>query len=252
MIRLTFLSLLLFSSSYLFSQCFEDRHSTLTVDQWISCEKTVNPNPEREDSHWIMYDFGESYELNKSTIWNCNGFNQTDMGIRSYVVDVSNDGVNWQEIGEYDLAQASSSTFYEGEEGPDFEGNIARFVLITTIISYQTDCACLSEIRFETTGPASVSVVEINELDVEAQLFPNPALTESVLTIQNDNDSFEALVQLIDLSGREIQSFQTNILNGENKITLDLTGLASGNYVVSTQSDRGVLIKKLIIVNENK
>ncbi len=252
MARLIFLSILLFSSGYLFSQCFEDRHSTLTVDQWISCEKTVNPNAERENSHWIMYDFGESYELNKSNIWNCNAYNQTDMGIQTYAVDVSNDGVNWQELGEYELAQASSSAFYEGEEGPDFEGEIARYVLLTTIQSYQADCACISEIRFETTGPATVSIVEINELNVEAQLFPNPATNETALTIQNENDSFEALVQLLDLSGREIQSFQSNIQNGENKITFDLTGLTSGNYVVSTQSERGVLIKKLILVNENK
>lgn len=250
MARLIFLSLLLFSSGSIFSQCFEDRHSTLTVDQWISCEKTVNPNSEREDSHWIMYDFGESYELNNSTIWNCNAYDQTDMGIRTYVVDISNDGINWQELGEYDLAQANSSAFYEGVEGPDFDGEIARYVLITTIQSYQTDCACISEIKFETTGPASVSVVEINELNVDAELFPNPAVNETALTIQNDNDSFEALVQLLDLSGRELQSFQTSIQNGENKMTFDLASLTSGNYVISTQSERGVLIKKLIIINE--
>jgi len=222
------------------------------VDQWISCEKTVNPNPERENAHWIMYDFGESYKLNKSTIWNCNAYDQTDMGIRTMAVDISNDGINWQELGEYDLAEANASTFYEGVDGPDFEGKITRYVLITSILSYQTDCACLSEVRFETSGPATVGINELNELDVAAQLFPNPATTQTELMLLNENSSFEAMVQLLDINGQNIQTFQTTILKGANKMTFDLAGLVAGNYMISLQSDRGILNKKLIIITDNK
>ena len=39
-------------------------------DSWQSCEISMNPNPERGESHWIMYDFGKVVKLEEVRFWN--------------------------------------------------------------------------------------------------------------------------------------------------------------------------------------
>ena len=246
---LLFISLL--SSQLLLAQCDADRHSALQVDNWLSCEMTENPNIERGSSHWIQYDFGHTYSLNESTFWNCNAYGNTGAGIRNYVVDFSNDGLTWTEFGEFELARAEASTFYEGETGPDFEGLTARYILITALSSYDSSCACLSEIRFETSGIIS-DLVEVNKLNLDMSLAPNPASNLVTLQIEGSENSFESKISVLDNTGRLISKFDHTIIKGDSNIEISTINMQSGNYLVKVQSADGVLTRKLIIIQDHK
>ncbi len=243
--------MVLFASNFLLGQCNADRHSAKITDQWMSCETSINPNIERGDSHWILYDFGESYVLNESTIWNCNAFGQTDSGIQNYAVDISADGTTWEEYGEYSLSQAVASTFYEGESGPNFEGLAARYVLITSLNEYGGSCACLSEIRFETSGIIS-NVIDVPSLDIAFTLAPNPASERVNLNIDNGQSGFDAEVSLLDHTGKLIKTFPQEIIKGTSSIEMSTIDLQSGNYLVKIQSAEGVLTRKLIVIQDHK
>ena len=240
-----------FAGNLLFSQCNEDRHSAKITDQWMSCEKQINPNVERGNSHWVLYDFGYTYALHESTIWNCNAFENTDSGIQNYVVDTSYDGITWVEQGEYTLAQAAASTFYEGEAGPDFNGLVTRFVLITSLNEYGGDCACLSEVRFQTSG-IDVDTEDLPSLDIGFTLAPNPASDLVQLSISNDKPSFEADIILLDQMGKFISKTEQTIATGDSQIEIATTALSSGNYLVKIQSNQGILTRKLIIIQDHK
>jgi len=243
--------LVIFTGNLLSAQCNADRHSAKITDQWMSCERSINPNVDRGESHWILYDFGEIYRLDASTIWNCNVYEQTNSGIESYVVDISSDGFTWEEHGEYNLTQADASTFYEGEAGPNFEGIAARYVLITSLSEYGGDCACLSEIRFETSGIVS-DVEDLTELDLDFSLAPNPASTRVLLSINNDQENFDANISVLDQTGKLVHQFDHSISKGENKIDMSTAELPTGNYLVKIQSNDGALTRKLIVVQDHK
>lgn len=249
--KLSILVLILFVSQLALSQCNEDRHSSLQVDNWISCEMTENPNLERGNSHWIMYDFGQTYSLNNSTFWNCNSFGDTDSGIQRFIVDYSIDGLSWTEFGEHVLSKAEASSFYDGESGPNFDGLAARYILITSINSFSSDCACLSEIRFETSGIIS-DIAEVNNLNLSALLAPNPASDLVELRISDVENSFDAEITVLDQTGRLISKLKQHIQVGDSNIEIITADFLSGNYIVKIESEDGVVTRKLIIIQDHK
>jgi len=129
-IPLLFLITLSMSS---FAQQFPDRHSTNISDSWTSCVATENPNKVREEGHWIMYDFGNEYTVHGTTIWNVNGYQHTDKGTQDLVIDYSINGEDWTELAYHTMEEAPASSFYQGEEGPNFNGVNARYVIITSL-----------------------------------------------------------------------------------------------------------------------
>ncbi|MDA1383246.1 MAG: hypothetical protein O3A22_05020, partial [Bacteroidetes bacterium] len=55
---------ILLNANIVQSQICEGAHSASEDDSWLSCVETENPNPDRSEGHWILYDFGDYYELN--------------------------------------------------------------------------------------------------------------------------------------------------------------------------------------------
>jgi len=241
----------IFIGNVLTAQCNADRHSAKITDQWMSCAQTLNPNIDRGESHWILYDFGESYVLEASTIWNCNVYQQTDSGIQSYAVDYSADGLTWEEYGQYNLSQSNASTFYEGEAGPDFEGLATRYILITSLGGYGGDCACLSEVRFETSGIVT-DVTEVSELNLGITLAPNPASERVQLSITNEQAGFESEISVLDQTGKLIKKFNQQIDKGDSVVEISTAELPTGNYHLKIQSFEGVITKKLIVIQDHK
>ena len=144
-----------------YSQCYPDRHNTNWFDAWVSCQASQNPNPVRGVGHWIQYDFGQVYLVGESHFWNANVPDFTNRGLNQIVIDYSADGVNWNELGVFNLAESNGSAFYEGISGPDFNGAKARYVLITANSNHGGDCYSLAEIRFNVQNSAvPVELVE--------------------------------------------------------------------------------------------
>jgi len=119
-----------------------DEHSTNEEDMWESCTPAPNPNPARGISHWIQYDFNELYILNTSHIWNYNASGNLGNGFKEVVIDYSEDGVNWVELGTYLWDQANGQGDYTGFMGPDFNGVVARYVLITALSTHDPNASC--------------------------------------------------------------------------------------------------------------
>ncbi len=117
-------------------------------DAWLSCTPSANPYvAARSGQHWIHYDLGDEYILNETHIWNYNVDGQTQQGFSGFVVDYSVDGVEWYELGYYDLSLASGQDTYTGEAGPDFQGEVARYVMITSTDD-PSSCRGLSKVTF--------------------------------------------------------------------------------------------------------
>jgi len=151
----------LFTVFYAMGQCYPDRHSTSWYDGWISCEKAANPNDVYEASHWILYDLNENFELGKMHVWNSNDPSHLDYGMNEVNVDYSLDGIEWINLGLFYFDPATGKSIYEGFEGPDFGGVLARYVLLTAMSNYGGECYGLSEIKIE----VEKSTVGIEETD---------------------------------------------------------------------------------------
>lgn len=143
------------STSLLYSQqCLEDRHSTNITDAWVSCQKTINPNSVSGSSHWILYNFDIVNSLYESTIWNINHPDFLDYGVKRIRLDYSLDKINWTYWGDFNIPVAPARSEYLGDSGPDFNGLLAKHLLITVLETHgDLNCAGFSEIKIFTEDP---------------------------------------------------------------------------------------------------
>jgi len=235
----------LFTINLVSSQCYPDRHSTSWYDGWVSCETSANPNASNGESHWIMYDFGYDYTLNESKIWNANESANLNYGISEYTIDYSLDAITWTNLGEFTLNQAPGSSVYEGEEGPDFEGIQARFVLITPTTNYGGDCFGFSEMKINITDP----FIMVDEEDgFNASVYPNPFINNVTLRIVSFDNTLPVTYRLYDILGREILNNTVELTEDvENyPITLNGNALSIGIYILNIEQNNRIRSFKLI------
>lgn len=235
-------------SSIGYGQCYMDRHSTCLDDAWLSCSTQMSPNPVRGESHWIMYDFKVVHILGQSHFWNINTPGNTSMGASEIIIDYSNDGINWEEYGSFNITEAPASGFYEGELGPDFAGLAAQYVLLTVADNYGATCHGLSEVRFESLG-ISTSTEALDFTENSLNLHPNPASDFTLIEFESFKEQ-SLLISLMDLSGREILSQRHNAIKGDNRIRLDLVDINSGNYIIRIESQDSQISAQLSIQNK--
>lgn len=179
-------------------ECNYTNHSVNINDSWVSCDRSSNPNPDRENSHWVMYDLGYVYSLGATRIWNYNLAGETDKGMRNIVIDYSLDGANWIEATTFQLDEAWGNMDYEGEIGPHLLGIDARFILITSVDTWGSDCAGLSEVRFDIEGTVPVNAIESTNNTIN--LYPNPASRS--ISIDTEMDIKELVI--ISSTGHEV------------------------------------------------
>ena len=131
----------------LLSQCLEPAMS-IWENTWQSCETAQNPNLARGIGHWIEYDLGSIRKISKVRVWNTNEPNKLNNGFKDVVVDYSQDGNNWTELGTYEFPQGTGEAIYGGFEGFDFEGESARYVIVSVQTNYGGNCYGLAEVKF--------------------------------------------------------------------------------------------------------
>ncbi len=148
-------------------------HDTRPSEQWLSCTPSANPNTQRGESYWLMFDLGYTYPLTNSTIWNYNVPGDGHMGATRLAVDYSLDGQVWQSWGEIHLDTATGRRDYAGQAGPDFTGTRIRFVLFTVLETAQMPmrCAGLGEVRFNLDQTVTST---FPREQTSLKIFPNP------------------------------------------------------------------------------
>lgn len=239
--KLAFLLFALGSFSFVSAQC-EGAHSAHEDDAWLSCQGTENPNSDRTEEHWILYDFGDFYLLNESHFWNYNKAGETANGVSTLAVDYSEDGVNWLYWGEINLDEAPGSDFYYGETGPDFNGLLASHLLLTAVSNHGGPCYGFSEMRLE----VDPGVQDVDEPSVQAfdfGLHPNPA--RDYVSIQLDQMQGSD-VYIYSPTGELVES----ISNSSLITRVDVGRYAPGLYMVEVVGQDGARsTKRLTVVN---
>lgn len=240
------------SSVSIFAQCFLDRHNTTWYDGWISCTTSMNPNPARGESHWILYDLNYSYELFQMHIWNTNAPDYLADGMQDIVIDFSNDGLNWTEAGEFQVPIADGTSTYEGLDLYDFDGTSAQYVLITGLSNHGGSCFGLSEIRIDVaeveTTPVSVKE-PLNPTCLSASIFPNPINEASKAIISNICSPAPITYSIQDISGKTIQRGELIPTSDEVELNLNSLPLVAGSYVLSLQQQSVVRRVKMMKVD---
>ncbi|HKK38641.1 MAG TPA: T9SS type A sorting domain-containing protein, partial [Cryomorphaceae bacterium] len=84
---------------------------------------------------------------------------------------------------------------------------------------------------------SALSSTEIAETDF--QIYPNPASKSLEITIPSD---FSGEFKILDLTGREVSTGQL-----KSNISIDISKLPEGIYLVSAYSSMNVLTKRLIV-----
>lgn len=224
-----------------------DRHNTSSDEAWITCALMASPNAIRGNSHWIMYDLESPQQLGQLHIWNINAVDKTRMGIKEAIVDYSTDGENWLEWGTFEMQEAPSSGFYEGEPGPDLTGTVARFVLITVLENHGENCSGLSEIRIESFGEVSdVDNVELTDANIAAH--PNPASDFTLLTIDIEKPQ-TVNISMLDLGGQKVIDMNQELLSGKQNIRIEFDDIPDGQYLLKIANGRETKSLNITIVN---
>ena len=225
------------------AQCYPDRHSTTWYDGWVSCETSVNPNSVYGDSHWIMYDLGNIYALADSKIWNANEPANLDFGINEYAVDISLDGQEWVNIGTFNLEQSLGEMTYEGADGPDFEDNFARFVLITPLSNYGGNCYGFGELKINISEDSEVIDEETGFTVI---VYPNPFENDLNLKVVTLFDGEPISYRMHDILGRQILETTIEDTSIINYIDLSDQNLSSGLYLLTVRHNGNEKTFKLV------
>ncbi len=77
-------------------------------------------------------------------------------------------------------------------------------------------------------------------------VYPNPSKGDVWLAFGAKADG-RATVTVMDLSGKAVYATQLNVERGENRVMLDLNGLAKGLYVLRFESAEGAQTSKLVV-----
>lgn len=99
--------------------------------------------------------------------------------------------------------------------------------------------------RFETGELTAVAEIEsISSVNV----LPNPSRRgQEVQMVVNASESLDLTVQVNALSGQQLQQFQWQVTPGVNQRTINADVLPAGIYLLSMQSQRGVMTRKLVV-----
>ena len=225
--------------SSVFGQCIDETHSTNVGDSWESCIKSINPNSTRGNSHWVLYDLGNYYEIDGIKIWNYNVQGGTKKGIKNVVVDYSVDGINWNESTTILLSEAIGNSNYTGENVTNIDEIQVRYVLFTVLDTWGDVCAGLSEVRFNISG----IVNDLNDVfadENEISLFPNP--TEGVFVIQGLLDNYK--IEILNSQGYLLKKLNSKY----DQILIDIGDLPSGLFFVriENKNNQNLFMQKII------
>ncbi len=247
----------------IFSQAFPERHSTNLGDAWLSCQTSANPNAARGNSHWIMYNLGDIYSLASSKMWNFNTperINSYDNqswsisrlagkledGMKDMIIDISSNGVTWQEWGRFTLPKGPGSSFYQGVSGPDFGGKLARYVLITGVSNHGGSCYGLGEIKFN-GSIATTSPTDNVSAAITINASPNPFSDQTTIRLEGLSMG-DVNFEIFDLMGRKLKSSNYIIKSKNDEMILNGEDFLSGIYFLKiTQQEISKTIKLEVI-----
>ncbi len=125
-----------------------DKLQNTPESQWLSCQTSPSPK-DGTDSHWIMYDLGQSYTVTSAQIYNYNVPGQLGQGFLQTEIAYSNNGTTWNVIGTLNWPLATGEDGYTGFTLNGFADFTARYILFTSM-NNNTSCKGLGKVAFTT------------------------------------------------------------------------------------------------------
>lgn len=135
-------------------------------------------------------------------------------------------------------AQRSDPKSGDSANYPDFHGPQGD---IRYVYNY---CRCVRNLDMY-SGPDTTSS-SIEEMDNEQlYLFPNPAIDQLHISLRNESFLPPYTIGIYDMLGEK----RLNQIQQNRNITIKLNGLSKGSYIIYLQDNKGVLLRKVFIVN---
>ncbi len=109
-------------------------------------------------------------------------------------------------------------------------------------------CASNSSTGSFTTGTSTVNNVELTSVN-QWSVAPNPVKANTSLTVMVDASvSFDAIISLRDVTGRQVQMIGQQSFNiGQQTTEINLSGVTAGVYFLSLDSEAGRTTKRIVI-----
>ncbi len=108
----------------------------------------------------------------------------------------------------------------------------------------------LSSTNFRTDGTTDGEVTEfeipVNVVETGFLMFPNPANTEVTLDVDMDAER-QVRVSIMDITGRIVSTNSYDLYKEQSRVTMDVSALPSGMYVVRVENGKMIGTQKLTI-----
>ena len=224
-------------------QCLSNTHSPFKEHAWLSCEEKVSPMNTGQNSHWVMFEFANTYTIDTLVIWNYNVWGNTNDGVKSIDIWISDDGQHWNSVRQNVTVEKAPGSWKYNEPDSIYLSSLpCRFLAIDVIETWNSNysCAGISEIHFIGEQLTSTDdLLQISEQNL--RLYPNPA-SEQLSLMNNTSYSyhrievFNNLGQCVEVHN-EVNSSYANI---------SVADLNSGIYYLKIYTDVGYIQKAFI------
>lgn len=105
---------------------------------------------------------------------------------------------------------------------------------------------CVDVIAHICTSTTQTSVVELDILEANVSVHPNPVSADATLTLVMETQS-RPIITMLDVLGREVRVIENSILpEGEHQFKVSMKGLEEGSYYLRIQTPNGVITKKVV------
>ncbi len=101
------------------------------------------------------------------------------------------------------------------------------------------------------TPDTSVNVLEaMNLFGLDFMVYPNPTSEQVTVGFEN-NTPGKVIIDLLDVSGKVVLTLsQTNMGQGKQQITADISAIRCGTYFIRITTTSGIICKPLVLSNE--
>ena len=237
-----------FSFVHTYSQCFADRHNTDLAAGWLSCSKSSNPNPNRSQGHWIMYELDERQTVSSMKIWNINHPDHLNSGVRTLEIDyLAGDGV-WINHSVHRAERADASGFYQGEKLELPEEFVTDKILLNYTENFGGGCMGLAEVRIGLINKTT-STFDISKDHFDVLISPNPFVTLTEVTVNRLQEN-RLIYEIINSLGQKLSSNEVTTRNGAATFQVDGSHLNSGQYYLKLIDGNRISSRKLSVLSK--
>lgn len=153
------------------------------------------------------------------------------------------------EIDQFNSFSVLKETYFITDGTSKFEldllPNKDYYWKVTPYNQYSSCVGTTPVFRFKTG--TEVSTTEIESVSTWS-ISPNPASGDNVTLMLDTNDSFTANIHIHNLAGQLIKEIQNQkFIIGNNNINLSVGDIENGTYLVSVQSENGIINNKVVI-----